>query len=211
MKISLLGTGRMGKGLIKTLAPHHQGMLWASRSLQKVESLVQELQVNVEPAEYEVALNADVIVHSFWFRDLIPWAQDNKDQLKGKILVDIVNPFTLDFNDFTLDWGTSAAEELQKILPDTKIVGAFKNTFFKVFDEPVHDGLQSDVYITSDDEEAKRTVMELLSGIPFRVIDGGDLKNNRTIERMTLFEREVSIRYGNYPHVSFRMWGLREN
>ncbi|MBP1930850.1 hypothetical protein [Ammoniphilus resinae] len=77
-----------------------------------------------------------------------------------------------------------------------------------MFDQPVHDGLQSDVYITSDDEEVKNKVMEMLSGISFRVIDGGKLKNNRTIERMTLFEREVSIRYGNYPLVSFRMWGV---
>jgi 8-hydroxy-5-deazaflavin:NADPH oxidoreductase len=208
MKISVFGTGRMGKGLIKTIAPIHPNVMWASRSPEKVITLMKELEVNVEPVEYEVGLDADVIIHSLWFRDLIPWANENREKLKGKILVDIVNPFTVDFSDFTLDWGTSAAEELQKVLPETRIVGAFKNTFFKVFHEPIHQGLQSDVYITSDDQEAKKTVIDILSGIPFRILDGGALKNNRTIERMTLFEREVSIRYGNYPHVSFRIWGV---
>ncbi|MEW9671644.1 hypothetical protein [Ammoniphilus sp. 3BR4] len=111
---------------------------------------------------------------------------------------------------FTLDWGTSASEELQKVLPETSIVGAFKNTFFKVFNEPLHKGLKSDVYLTSADEKAKSIVNDLLESISFRLIDGGELKNNRTIERMTLSEREVSMRYGNYPHVSFRMWGLEK-
>ncbi|UUZ93119.1 hypothetical protein LJK87_49370 [Paenibacillus sp. P25] len=50
--------------------------------------------------------------------------------------------------------------------------------------------------------------MRLLESVPFRVLDGGRLSNNRTIERMTLFEREVALRYGNYPYVSFRMFGL---
>lgn len=209
MIISVLGSGRMGKGLVKTLAGNVDKLLWGSRSTEKVSELIEQSKLSdVYAVNYDDALKADVIIHSMWYRDLIPWARENEEKLKGKILVDIVNPFTEDFSDFTTSWGTSAAEEIQKVLPDTKVVGAFKNTFFKIFDEPFHEGLVSDVYVTSNDETAKLTVIDVLSNIPFRVLDGGSLENNRTIERMTLFEREVALKYGNYPYVSFRMFGI---
>lgn len=211
MKISVLGTGRMGQGLVRQLAGLSNEVLWASRTVTRAEKLIEEKgYAGVTAVSYDEALEADIMIHAMWYRDLIPWAQENKEKLAGKLLVDIVNPFTEDFSGFTTDWGTSAAEELQKILPQTRIVGAFKNTFFKVFEAPRHEGALSDVYVTGDDEPAKETVMRALAGIPFRVLDGGRLINNRTIERMTLFEREVAIRYGSYPYVSFRMFGLPE-
>jgi len=210
MKVSVIGTGRMGKGLVKTLAPVVNQLLWASRDIEKSNLLIAENNFkHILPVSYTEALNAEIIFHTLWFRDVIPWAEENKEHLAGKILVDIANPFTEDFSDFTLEWGKSAAEELQRVIPKTKVVGAFKNTFFQVFDEPIHEEVKSDVYITSDDENAKKIVISLLSPTPFRVLDGGKLNNNRTIERITLFERELAIRYGNYPYVSNRLFGIK--
>jgi NADPH-dependent F420 reductase len=210
MKISVLGTGRMGRGLVKSLAPQLDQLIWGSRSPEQVKGLADEigLPTTVKPAAYEEALQADIVIPAMWFRDLLPWARENRQRLAGKIVVDIVNPFTADFTDFTTEWGTSAAEELQRAIPQSRVVGAFKNTFFRVFDAPVHHGVHSDVYVTSDDGAAKQQVMELIGPLPFRVLDGGSLKNNRTIERMTLFEREVALRYGHYPYVSFRLFGM---
>lgn len=164
---------------------------------------------HIHPVSYKEALHADIIIHTLWFKDLIPWAIENREGLASKILVDIANPFTEDLSDFTLDWGKSAAEELQNLLPDTKIVGAFKNTFYQVLEKPIYDGQKSDIYVTSDDESAKNIVMTLLRDLPFRVLDGGRLMNNRTIERMTLFEREIALRFGSYPYVSNRIFGIR--
>lgn len=205
MKVSVIGTGRMGKGLVKTLSPYVKDLYWGSRNPDQIPP-----QENIIPVTHERALEADIIIHSLWFKDVIPWAAQNKEKLAGKILVDIVNPFTEDFSDFTLEWGQSAAEELQKVLPGTFVVGAFKNTFFQVFDEPIHEGLKSDVYVTADDEDAKKSVMELLNPTPFRILDAGKLKNNRLIERLTLFERELAIRYGNYPYVANRLFGINQ-
>lgn len=208
MRISIIGTGSMGSGLTKTLSANGTELAWGSRNLERAKQLIAELQLQkVQAVNVQTALKADVIFHTLWFQDLIPWAEENKESLKGKILVDIVNPFNDNFDDFSLDWGTSAAEELQKKLPLTRVVGAFKNTFAKVLDQPVHEGLTSDVYVTSDDEEARKKVIDLLNGIPFRVMDGGLLKNNRTIERMTLFERELAVRNGHPGYVAFRLFG----
>ncbi|MFC0211919.1 NADPH-dependent F420 reductase [Paenibacillus chartarius] len=208
MKISILGTGRMGKGFVHMLSSQ-MPLLWGSRTPAKAEQITAENgYANVTAVTYEEAIaSSDVILHTLWFRDMLPWAAANQERLASKIIVDPSNPFTVDFSGFELDWGQSAAEELQRILPDSKVVGAFKNTFFKVLEQPVHHGLMSDVYVTSDDEDAKRTVMNVLERLPFRVMDGGALANNRTIERMTLFERELALRGGHYPYVSFRLFG----
>jgi predicted dinucleotide-binding enzyme len=212
MKISIIGTGRMGQGIVKTISPVVIDLSWASRKVTRVEKLILENKLeNIVPVSYEEALEADVIIPTLWFKDLVPWAKTYKEKLVGKILIDITNPFNEDFTDFTLEWGQSAAEEIQKIIPDTKVVGAFKNTFFQVFNAPFFEGLKSDIYVTSDDAASKKIVMKLLSNMPFRIIDGGKLMNNRTIERMTLFEREIAIRYGNYPYVSNRIFGLNLN
>jgi len=209
MKISVTGTGTMGSRLVRALALSGREVLWGSRDPERARRLAEEMELDgVRAVDPRGALEADVVVHALWFRDVLPWAEAHRDALAGKIVVDIVNPFNDDFDDFTLPWGTSAAEELQRALPQSRVVGAFKNTFAAVFDKPVHEGLTSDVYVTSDDEAAKRTVLELLGGLPFRALDAGALRSNRTIERMTLFERELAIRHGHAGYVSFRLFGM---
>lgn len=65
----------------------------------------------------------------------------------------------------------------------------------------------SDVLVTADDQRAKELVLGLFDGLPFRALDAGPLPNSRTIERMTLLSREIAIRYGHYPRVTWRLLG----
>ena len=138
----------------------------------------------------------------------MPWVKANKEILAEKILIGITNPFNDLYNDFIISRDTSSAEEIQQLIPETKVVGAFKNTYWVVFDQPILQGLKSDIYVTSDSEEALRTVMNLLKPLPFRILKAGKFSNNRTIERMTLLAREISINAGNYPRIAFNLWGL---
>ncbi|HZG57416.1 NADPH-dependent F420 reductase [Paenibacillus sp.] len=208
MKAAIIGTGTMGSRLARTLAANGTELLWGSRDPEAARLKIKELDLRgVQAVDVETALTADWIVHTLWFRDALVWARAHEEALAGKILVDIVNPFNDEFDDFSLEWGTSAAEELQRTVPRTKVVGAFKNTFASVFDRPVHEGVVSDVYVTSDDEAARDATIRLLTGTPFRMVDAGALRNNRTIERMTLLERELAIRRGHPGYVAFRLFG----
>lgn len=208
MKIAIIGTGRMGKALLKVFyAAYPADVVIAGRDLHHTQEIVKELGVNATAVSEEDALQADLIIPTLWFADLLPWAKKHEAQLKGKILIDITNPFNETFDDFTIGYGTSSAEELQKIIPGTIVVGAFKNTYWVVFDTPVWAGIKSDVYVTSNNAEAVQKVMRLLTPLPFRIFDAGKLQNNRTIERMTLLERELAIKAGNHPRVSFHLWG----
>lgn len=209
MKIAIIGTGRMGKALLRTFyRAYPREILFAGRDSKKAQQIANELDPDFQSVSVEEALEADIILPALWFRDLQPWVETHRDRLKGKVLIDITNPFNETFDDLTTPYGTSASEELQRVLPDTRVVGAFKNTFWVVFDAPEHEGIRSDIYVTSDSPEALAAVCLVLEPLPFRIFDAGSLKNNRTIERMTLLSRELAMKAGNYPRVSFHLWGV---
>jgi NADPH-dependent F420 reductase len=210
MKIAIIGTGRMGKGLVKTFyQAYPEDLFFSGRDQQRAQKVTNELSLNLKAVDMDEALMADVIIPTLWFGDLLPWAKANREQLKGKIVIDITNPFNEDFSDFTTGYDTSSAEELQKVIPESRVVGAFKNTFWVVFDAPVLQGIKSDVFVTSESDSARKAIIELLKPLPFRILDAGSLKNSRTIERMTLLSSEMARKAGSHPLISYNLWGLK--
>jgi hypothetical protein len=199
----------MGRGIVNVLARAYPGEIGLySRYRNRAETAIAELGIQAKALSKGEQFDADVIIHTLWYVDILPWVQANRERLRRKILVDITNPFNERFDDFVVGYDTSSAEEIQKIIPDTFVVGAFKNTYWVVFDEPEFGGIRSDIYVTSDDEQARQAVITLLTPIPFRVFDAGLLRNNRTIERMTLLEKELATKAGSHPRVSFHLWGI---
>ena len=96
---------------------------------------------------------------------------------------------------------------LQRNLPEVRLVGAFKNVFWEVFDQPLFDGSVSDVLVVGDDEEAKRQFLELVEGTPFRYLDAGPLRNARTVERLTLLTGRLGRQLNVYPKMNWRLLG----
>ena len=157
---------------------------------------------------YEQAVAADAVLPALFIRDgSLELLQSFADGLEGKLLIDISNPYNEDYSDFILPWDTSGAEELQKRLPRVRLVGAFKNVFSAVFDEPLFLGTPSDVFIMGDEEKAKQEFLRLADGTPFRYLDAGALINARAIERMTMITGALGRRLGSYPRMNWRLLG----
>ena len=208
MKVNVMGTGRMGKAIVNELAKVYPGeVVLYSRDQQKAAQLIRELKIQAKPVSIDELFDTDIILHTLWYTDVLEWVKKYEEQLKGKIFIDITNPFNENYDDFVTPFDTSSAEEIQKLIPATKVAGAFKNTYWVVFDTPEYGGIKSDIYVTANDEDVRLRVIDLLKPLPFRVFDAGDLKNNRTIERMTLLEREIARKLGTHPRVSFHLWG----
>lgn len=205
--IAVLGAGRMGTGLTRLLTEASATVWWASRHPEQVAQQNLPWADAVTLCTYQDTLRADVIIPALWFPDLLAWIADKTESLAGKILVDMTNPFNAAFDDLILDCNTSAAEEVQARLPGTFVVGCFKNTYWSVLETPHIQEPISDVFVTSDHALAKAEVLDAFRSLPFRFLDAGGLRNNRTIERMTVLARELAIRYGHYPRVAYRLWG----
>ena len=210
-ELGILGTGRMGVRLAAMFARAGRHVVLGSRDPPRAAELTDRLGfAHLRPGSYDEALAAPAVLPAIFIRDgLLDLLANLRDRIGSKLVIDITNPFNADYSDFITPWDSSGAEELKKVLPDARIVGAFKNVWWEVFDAPVFAGLVSDVLVTSDDETARQTFLELAEGTPFRYLDAGPLRNSRTVERLTLLTGSLGRQLDIYPRMNWRLLGHR--
>jgi len=207
--IGILGTGRMAVRLARLFADSGNDVILGSRTPERANRITQGLgRVGIEPGTYEQAADAPVVLPAMFLRDgMLNTIEALRPKFDGKLWIDITNPFNERYDDFILPWNTSGAEEIQTRFPRARLVGAFKNVWWEVFDQPTFDGQFSDVYVVGDDAAAKREFLQLVRDTPFRYVDAGRLANARFVERMTLFAAELGQRQGFFPRMNWRLLG----
>ena len=185
-------------------------VILGSRTPERAERITQGLGTTaIHPGTYATAAEAGVVLPAIFLRDgMLETLEPLRSKFDGKLWIDITNPFNERYDDFILPWNTSGAEEIQRRFPRALVVGAFKNVWWEVFDQPKFDGnLISDVYVVSDHGEAKKQYEALVDDSVFRFIDAGRLSNARFVERMTLFAAELGQRRGYFPRMNWRLLG----
>jgi predicted dinucleotide-binding enzyme len=209
--IGILGTGRMARRLARLFVDCGHEVILGSRTPAHAGTLAATIGgPRLAGGSYAQAAAAEVVLPALFLRDgLLDALEPHRAALAGKLVIDITNPFNARYDGFILPWDTSGAEEIQRRFPEARLVGAFKNVWWEVFDQPAFDGLPSDVFVVSDDDAAKAHFMRLVDGSPFRYVDGGRLANARIVERMTLFSGELGQRYGYFPRMTWRFLGER--
>lgn len=210
-EIGVLGAGRMGIRLAEMFARAGRRVIVGSRDPARAREQLAERAApdSIGVGTYEHALDAQAILPAIFLRDGLDRVLDgHRASLRDKLLIDISNPFNADYSDYILPWDTSSAEVLQRLLPETRVVGAFKHVFAEVFDAPVFDGgVRSDVLILGDDAGAKQEFLALAQGTPFRYLDAGPLVFARAIERMTIVTGRLGRQLGAYPRMNWRLLG----
>lgn len=209
-KTAIIGTGRLGKKLAALFGHYYPEILWAGRDLVKTSSLAKALGMpSVHPVTVAAALDqADIIIGAIWFDQEKEWVKANREALAHKLYVTVSVPFNESFEDLTLPYGISAAEMIQDNIPDTKVAGAFKTIYWEAFDRTREKGaILPDIYVTANAQNTVDETIAFLSRLPYRAVDAGDLKENRTIERMTLLARKMGRKLGTYPSIGFYLWG----
>ena len=121
-----------------------------------------------------------------------------RENLRGKILVDVSNP--LDFSRgmpptlFTAATGDSLAERIQNEMPDTKVVKTLNTVNASVMLDPARVGGDSDLFIAGNDAAAKERVAGFLKEFGWkRVLDLGDVTAARGMEAYVLFWLQLFV------------------
>ena len=203
--IAVIGaTGNMGSAISKSLSKGNYRLLLCSDNKGKVGLIVNDIKSDNSSADVEAI---DCSAQASWEADIIiaavPYAAEKevaekiREMANQKIVISITNPVNDTYNGLVTAPDTSAAEELQKLLPNSKVVKAFNTTFAADFSTPVIDGKQVDAFIAGNNEEALQTVSELVSAAGFNPIVAGDLTVSRTLENMQLLLIQLGMKY-NY-------------
>lgn len=200
----------MAVRLARLFAECGHEVVLGSRTPDRAARIAKGLGIaSIKSGPYEAAADAPVVLPSMFLRDgMLDTLEPLRSKFDGKLWIDITNPFNDRYDDFILPWDTSSAEEVQKRFPRARVVGAFKNVWWEVFDQPKFDGGSvSDVYVVSDQVTWKQEFSALVNGAPFRFLDAGRLYNSRFVERMTLFAAELGQRQGYFPRMNWRLLG----
>ncbi|MBF9255027.1 SDR family NAD(P)-dependent oxidoreductase [Pontibacter sp. 172403-2] len=201
--IAIIGaSGNMGAAISKSLAKGNYRLLLCASEQDKVQAVADEIKKSKPAATVETV---DCAVDASWEADIIiaavPYAAEEKVAQKirevanQKIVISIANPLNDTYDGLVTAPDTSAAEELQKLLPNSKVIKAFNTTFAADFSTPVIDGKQADAFIAGNDGEALQTVSELVSTAGFNPVIAGDLAVSGTLERMQLLLIQLNMKY----------------
>lgn len=206
-EIGVLGTGRMGSRLAAMFARAGRRVILGSRDIERAIAIVEALEIpTLRAGTYTDAVRASAILPAVFIRDgLFDLLDRHSQEVEGKLVIDISNPFNQDYSDFVTPWNSSGAEVLQGRYPNARVVGAFKNVFWEVFDHPSFGEAVSDVLVTGDDELAKAEFIRLASGTPFRYLDAGPIIHSRTVERLTFITSRLGQQLNSYPRMN---WSL---
>jgi predicted dinucleotide-binding enzyme len=182
MNITIIGTGNMGRSLVKQLAKAGHQITVTARDLDKATALAKEFG-GVKAATTASALgDSNVVIVATGYADAVPALQALGD-LAGRVVIDITNPLTADYMGLTIGHSTSAAEEIAAAIPGANVVKAFNTVFAQVLAEgSTLAGAQVPVYYAADSEQARQTAHVLIDSIGFLPVDAGPLKNARYLE-----------------------------
>ncbi|MDR8390786.1 NAD(P)-binding domain-containing protein [Aliifodinibius sp. S!AR15-10] len=200
--IAIIGAGgNMGSAIATSSAGGNYRLLLFDREPEQLGSLHEEILKTHPKADLELmncphesSWEADIIILAVPHGAEKELADKIRDVATQKIVVSIANPIDEDFGELITDPSTSAAEELQQWLPNSKVVKAFNTTFAADFEQPIIDGKQVDAFIAGDDEVALQTVTELVETAGFNPINAGDLSVSGTLERMQLLLMQLTIK-----------------
>lgn len=208
------GTGAEGSGLALRWAHAGHRVSIGSRDAGKAKAAAADLNallgenrvLGLESKEGVAA--ADIIVLTVPFAAQIATVSGLKDELSGKVLIDVTVPLVPPkVSIVQLPRSGSCVVAVQEILGDkVQVVSAFQNvSAHKLKNLAVK--IECDVFIASDNKEAREVGIALAEAAGLRGIDVGALANSVVAESLTSVLIAINRKY-KIPDAGIRITGL---
>jgi hypothetical protein len=199
MNVTIIGAGNMGRGIGTRLIAGGNDVEIVDRDPGEARALAEELGGKAENGGSATALEpgdeigGDIVVLALYYAPELEAVEQYRNQLAGKVVVEISNPVDVEsFDRLVTPPDSSAAEEIAKLVPTgTPVVKAFNTTFAGTLVAGESAGQQLDVLIAGDDEDAKGKVKELVEEGGLRAIDVGPLRRARQLEHLGLLHMSL--------------------
>jgi NADPH-dependent F420 reductase len=205
MKVAIVGgTGKEGRGMAARWTKAGHEVFIGSRDAARAQAAADELRalVGVVPGKVQGGDNrwaiaqADVVVLSVPYAGHRETLLGLKDDLRGKILVDITVPLRPpEVRKVTLPEGKAAALEAHALVGDVaKVVAAFHHVSAVHLSDLDH-AIDCDVLVCSDDAAAREQICTLAADLGTRGLDAGALVNAIALESLTPVLLQLNRRY----------------
>lgn len=198
------GTGKEGKGLAYRWARAGYRVLIGSRLSEKAVKTASEIMELLEGSSsvvgttnQEAAEQADIAVLTVPYSAHRETLESVREQLKGKLLVDVTVPLVPPkVSKVQMPPAGSAAQEARQILgEDVEVVAAFQNVSHEhlLGEEEV----ECDVLVTGSSKKARAEVLKLVEATGLTGWDAGPIENSVVVEGLTSVLININKQYGS--------------
>lgn len=186
------GTGAEGSGLALRWAHAGHRVVIGSRDAAKAMAAAEALNATLGAARLSgmdsagAAAGAEIVVLTVPYAAQLPTVQGLREQLQGKILVDVTVPLVPPkVSQVQLPASDSCVVAVQAALGEgVRVVSAFQNVSAHKLKD-LGATIRCDVLVCGNDKAARQTVIALAADVGLRGIDAGPLVNSTVAESLT--------------------------
>lgn len=204
MDVGVIGSGVVGRALAKGFAGLGDRVKIGSRDPHKLDEWVVEVGHGVTPGTVgEVAEFGELVVLATagsGTQSALELA--GPQRLAGKVVIDATNPLVYGDGPPGLAVGhtDSAGEQVQRWLPESKVVKAFNIVGNAHMVNPEFADGPPTMLIAGNDDDAKRVVTGILDRFGWDTIDIGGIEGARVLEPLAILWVVCGIRQGSFDH-----------
>ncbi|GAA1918588.1 NADPH-dependent F420 reductase [Nocardioides marmoribigeumensis] len=144
-------------------------------------------------ADQDQALTGDVVVLAVPYPSVADIVAQRREELAGKVVVDLTNPLDFEtFDSLVVPADSSAAAEIAAALPDSRVVKAFNTNFAATLASGEVGGRPTTVIVAGDDTDAKAVVRDVVTSGGLVALDAGDLRRARELEAIGFLQIKLA-------------------
>jgi NADPH-dependent F420 reductase len=208
MRVGVLGTGEVGRRLAMGFRSRGHQVMIGSRETSKPElgDWLSGEGSGVEAGTFaQAAAHGELVVLAVLGDAALQVIETaGAENFSGKVVIDAMNP--LDFSGgfppkLSISGEDSLGERVQRALPEARVVKAFNTIGNPYFVDPSFSQGAPTMLIAGNDEDAKRTVRDVLSEFGWSdTIDIGGIEGSRELEAICIAWVKIGGVRGAWDH-----------
>ena len=205
-KVAVIGAGNVGGNLGTRLSNSGIDVKFGVREGTDVKALLAKTKGATSASVEDAAKWGDIVFLAVPGNVALDVAKQLGKILEGKVVVDCNNPLTWKEGPV---WNPPAegslAQAIAKAAPGARVVKGFNQFGAEFHADPSLPGGGANVFLASDDADAKKAVTEIANKAGFRAVDAGPLRNAGVLENVAMLWIHLAMVGGQGRDFAFVM------